>query len=553
MKIYDISRLPSSIVLGWDGENNWRPIAFDCTALLTGRSDAVVTLWLLPNGETQAFPVALERDGNTVTWTPLNEEMTAERGQLQIVVQDGTDVGKSKVIAYAVHDSLVGGADHPAETPSWATQVVADVAEQADRAEEAAESIGESIGEQLPGAIADYLEEHPVTVTETDPNVPSWAKQPNKPTYTAAEVGALPDSYTPPVTSVNGKAGAVTITASDLGALTEHQSLAAYRTASAQDTIDAAQDAAIAAKYTKPSGGIPKTDLASDVRTSLGKADTALQTAPVTSVNGMTGLVTVKTPYYLTVTTENDTIYVDKTPTEIDALSAAGYDVHFYHVLDGGGFQIRIDYRFGGYTPFAGLAALTAEYAGLSYAAIVNSDKTVDFQITDLDGRISTIEGDISTLQTDKADKTEIPTKTSDLTNDSGFITASQVPSELPTVTSTDNGKVLGVVNGAWAAQAVPFQTPRVAMTASDTTPSLSPNKLYVFPEMVSLTPTLATPSDATILNEYHFIFTSGATATTTTFPAIPGLDDFAAEADTVYEVSILEGRALVTSWEVSA
>ena len=29
--------------------------------------------------------------------------------------------------------------------------------------------------------------------------------------------------------------------------------------------------------YTKPSGGIPKTDLASDVQTSLGKADTAIQ------------------------------------------------------------------------------------------------------------------------------------------------------------------------------------------------------------------------------------------------------------------------------------
>ena len=33
----------------------------------------------------------------------------------------------------------------------------------------------------------------------------------------------------------------------------------------------------IAAKYTKPEGGIPKTDLASDVQTSLGKADSALQ------------------------------------------------------------------------------------------------------------------------------------------------------------------------------------------------------------------------------------------------------------------------------------
>ena len=34
--------------------------------------------------------------------------------------------------------------------------------------------------------------------TETDPTVPSWAKQPNKPSYTAQEVGALPASTTIP-------------------------------------------------------------------------------------------------------------------------------------------------------------------------------------------------------------------------------------------------------------------------------------------------------------------------------------------------------------------
>lgn len=43
--------------------------------------------------------------------------------------------------------------------------------------------------------------------------------------------------------------------------------------------------------YVKPSGGIPKSDLDSAVQTSLGKADTALQSAPVTSVNGKTGAV----------------------------------------------------------------------------------------------------------------------------------------------------------------------------------------------------------------------------------------------------------------------
>ena len=45
--------------------------------------------------------------------------------------------------------------------------------------------------------------------------------------------------------------------------------------------------------YSKPSSGIPKTDLAKDVQQSLQKADTALQTAPVQSVAGKTGAVTL--------------------------------------------------------------------------------------------------------------------------------------------------------------------------------------------------------------------------------------------------------------------
>ena len=41
--------------------------------------------------------------------------------------------------------------------------------------------------------------------------------------------------------------------------------------------------------YTKPSGGIPKTDLADSVQTSLGKADTAIQSETVKSVDTTAG------------------------------------------------------------------------------------------------------------------------------------------------------------------------------------------------------------------------------------------------------------------------
>jgi hypothetical protein len=58
--------------------------------------------------------------------------------------------------------------------------------------------------------------------------------------------------------------------------------MSAYRTAADQDLIDNGLSDAIDAKYTKPLAGIPASDLASAVQTSLGKADTALQSVPST-------------------------------------------------------------------------------------------------------------------------------------------------------------------------------------------------------------------------------------------------------------------------------
>lgn len=87
--------------------------------------------------------------------------------------------------------------------------------------------------------------------------------------------------------------------------------------------------------------------------------------------------------------------------------------------------------------------------------------------------------------------------------------------------------------------------TPRQEMTSSDTTVTLEPNKLYVFPEMASLTVTLGTPTDSNVANEYHFFFTSGATATTLTLNDVLS-DTYSIEANMKYEVSILEGVAYI-------
>lgn len=90
----------------------------------------------------------------------------------------------------------------------------------------------------------------------------------------------------------------------------------------------------------------------------------------------------------------------------------------------------------------------------------------------------------------------------------------------------------------------------RIDMSASDTSVSLKPNKLYVFPEMAELTINF---SQARVITyrEYHFIFKSGATPTVLTLPQ--GIvSDLAVEANRIYEVSIIDNYLAWTSWAVS-
>lgn len=95
------------------------------------------------------------------------------------------------------------------------------------------------------GGTSDYLD------LDNKPSINNVELTGNK---TSADLGlaAASDIPTVPVQSVNGMTGAVELTASDLGA------------------------------YVKPAAGIPETDLSSSVRASMNKADTALQAVPPT-------------------------------------------------------------------------------------------------------------------------------------------------------------------------------------------------------------------------------------------------------------------------------
>lgn len=89
------------------------------------------------------------------------------------------------------------------------------------------------------------------------------------------------------------------------------------------------------------------------------------------------------------------------------------------------------------------------------------------------------------------------------------------------------------------------------SVNISGSTPSITPegNTTYKCGEVSSLT-----ISNPPATGAYSIVFTSGSTATSTTIPStILGLESFAAEANTMYEINVLDNRAVVGSWAVSA
>lgn len=157
-------------------------------------------------------------------------------------------------------------------------------------------------------------------------DVYGWAKEANKPTYTASEVGAdkagsaataeaNAKAYTDQkfgeipaqaeYTLETGAADGSLVLKKDGVAVGDAAVVQGWATllAKAQKGVDDAAAAAAAAqaaqstaegRYLKPEGGIPKTDLAQTVQTSLGKADTALQNHQTVTLESGTNNGTVK-------------------------------------------------------------------------------------------------------------------------------------------------------------------------------------------------------------------------------------------------------------------
>lgn len=270
-----------NIIIGRRGTYNTEEIVFDMTALVEAFGSGSAVLMIKRPMDSTAYPAVTEQDGSTLTWT-VSETDTSYKGHGECELFWYVDGGLAKSVIWSLtilRDIGTTTEEPPEPYESWVESLTAlgaetlqnaqDAAQSASEAEQSATGAGEAknAAELAADRAEDVLEEFTTptaSATTLAPESVATASYSNG-HFTfgipKGDKGDPGDPATNLVTSVNGKTGAVVLNATDVGA------------------------------YVKPSGGIPKSDLASSVQTSLGKADTALQSAPVTSVNNKTGAV----------------------------------------------------------------------------------------------------------------------------------------------------------------------------------------------------------------------------------------------------------------------
>ena len=136
-----------------------------------------------------------------------------------------------------------------------------------------------------------------------------------------------------------------------------------------------------------------------------------------------------------------------------------------------------------------------------------NEASTTYATINDVNGEIATLEGSIG----NKADKTAIPTKTSQLTNDSGYLTSHQDISGKAN-TSLNN---LTTVGNEYIDNRIGLYQPKITtLSATSGTINLEVNKVYTMAISGTTTFSLATPTNKNVFNQIKVIIKVTGTPT---------------------------------------
>ena len=136
--------------IGYVGETGARPVKFDFSAWATEYGSGVLQLLLQRPGDADPYPVVLDIDGTTATWTPdgTATEKTGQ-GQAQLIYTVGGVVVKNAIFRVLIAPSLGAEGDPPEPYEDWLQRLLTIAAEAQQSAIDAAgsaEAAGTSAG-----------------------------------------------------------------------------------------------------------------------------------------------------------------------------------------------------------------------------------------------------------------------------------------------------------------------------------------------------------------------------------------------------------------------
>lgn len=124
LRLVDLERKPL-IPLGFEGENEYMTINFDCKTVFDKHPAAVPTLAVTPP-QGDSYPAVVVRDGDIVSWTVCDSDLVCPgEGVLQLTFVDGTIIGKTYKARTKVLDSITPSGEAPTPIQNWLIQAAA--------------------------------------------------------------------------------------------------------------------------------------------------------------------------------------------------------------------------------------------------------------------------------------------------------------------------------------------------------------------------------------------------------------------------------------------
>ena len=281
-RLADLQR--ASISIGFVGENEYTRVQFDALKVFDEYPSAIPSLSVV-NPAGTAYPAVVTHDGDYVIWDVQDSDLAVQgRGEAQLTFTSDGVVVKSYVFRTVIDRSVVANGETPDPVQNWLDEA-ADVLEEVEEAIPAGGTKGQVLAKK----------------SNADRDL-EWVDQ------TGGGGGGTSDyeqlSNKPQIAGTT---------------LSGNKTLADLGIASAES---------VNAKYTKPGTGIPSSDMASAVQTSLGKADSAYQ-KPVSGIPAADiadGVIQDPTSIIDDTAGEGDTdkvLSADKVTEELTSLSSA--------------------------------------------------------------------------------------------------------------------------------------------------------------------------------------------------------------------------------------